>query len=184
MQKLINFIKYNNAFTIGIAAFLLIAGSSFASETVRDTVIGKTIEEIQGVDNTALLAMNFDTFKQEMSIADVTEDEENYYVSYVFSTFDVKDYFWQNQNKTQTLKVSKDALKGGEDLGLYVQKELSQVMDAQLAYLKTAQEKEQKKGETKPIKTIKYTGLKGLVLNSETKELEGYEPVVKKVERN
>ena len=64
------------------------------------------------MDNTALLAMNFDTFKQEMSIADVTEDEENYYVSYVFSTFDVKDYFWQNQNKTQTLKVSKDALKG------------------------------------------------------------------------
>ena len=41
MQKLTNFIKYNNAFTIAIAAFLLIAGSSFASETVRDTVIGK-----------------------------------------------------------------------------------------------------------------------------------------------
>ena len=46
-----------------------------------------------------------------MSIADVTEDEENYYSFLRLLHFDVKDYFWQNKNKTQTLKVSKDALK-------------------------------------------------------------------------
>ncbi|MEK7150121.1 MAG: hypothetical protein AAB736_00780 [Patescibacteria group bacterium] len=63
MQKLINFIKYNNAFTIGIAAFLLVAGSSFASETVRDTVIGKTIEEVKGMDNSALLSASLDSLK-------------------------------------------------------------------------------------------------------------------------
>ena len=118
-----------------------------------------------------------------MSIADVSEDETNYYVSYSFSTFDIKNNAWQNQTKNQTLKVPKDALNGGKDLGIYVQSELAQVMDGQLAYLKDSQEREQEKGVTKIIQTTKYTGLKGLVLNFETKELEA-EPVVKKSGEN
>ncbi|HBB56614.1 TPA: hypothetical protein DEW47_01650 [Patescibacteria group bacterium] len=183
MQKIIRFIKYNNSFIIILGLVFLGAGSSFASEKVRDTVIGQTIEETKGMDNSALLATNLNSLKQEMSISDVSEDEDNYLISYSFSTFDIKDNIWQNQTKTQILKVPKDALNGGKDLGLYVQSELAQVMDTQLAYLKNAQEREQKKGETKITKTTKYTGLKGLVLNSETKELEGYEPVVKKEER-
>ncbi|KKT18764.1 MAG: hypothetical protein UW04_C0058G0002 [Parcubacteria group bacterium GW2011_GWB1_43_8] len=183
MQKIINFVKYNNSFIIILGIIFLGAGSSFASETVRDAVIGQTIEEVNGMDNSALLSADLNSLKQEMGIADVSEDEENYYVGYSFSTFDIKDNIWQNQTKTQTLKVPKEALNGGKDLGLYVQSELAQVMDAQLAYLKDAQEREQKKGQTKIIKTTKYTGLKGLVLNSETKELEGYTPVMKKEER-
>jgi len=183
MQKIINFIKYNNGFMIILGIVFLGAGSSFASETVRDAVIGQTIEETKGMDNSALLAINLNSFKQEMNIGDVSEDEENYYVGYSFSTFDIKDNIWQNQTKNQTLKVPQEALNGGKDLGLYVQSELAQVMDAQLAYLKDAQEREQKKGQTKIIKTTKYTGLKGLVLNSETKELEGYTPVMEKKER-
>ena len=183
MQKIINFVKYNNSFIIILGIIFLGAGSSFASETVRDAVIGQTIEEVNGMDNSALLSADLNSLKQEMGIADVSEDEENYYVGYSFSTFDIKDNIWQNQTKTQTLKVPKEALNGGKDLGLYVQSELAQVMDTQLAYLKNAQEREQKKGQTKIIKTTKYTGLKGLVLNSETKELEGYTPVMKKEER-
>lgn len=183
MQKITNFFKYNNAFVIILGALFLAAGSSFASETVRDAVIGQTIEEMSGMDNSALLSASLDSLKQEMSIADVSEDEESYYVVYSFSTFDIKDNSWQNQTKNQILKVPKDALNGGKDLGLYIQSELAQVMDGHLAYLKDAQEKEQKKGITKIVKTTKYTGLKGLVLNSETKELDGYEPVIKKEER-
>ena len=183
MQKITNFFKYNNAFILILGALFLVAGSSFASETVRDAVIGQTIEETKGMDNSALLAANLNSLKQEMSIADVSEDETNYYVSYSFSTFDIKNNAWQNQTKNQTLKVPKDALNGGKDLGIYVQSELAQVMDGQLAYLKDSQEREQEKGVTKIIQTTKYTGLKGLILNSETKELEGYEPVVEKVER-
>ena len=184
MQKITNFFKYNNAFILILGALFLVAGSSFASETVRDAVIGQTIEETKGMDNSALLAANLNSLKQEMSIADVSEDETNYYVSYSFSTFDIKNNAWQNQTKNQTLKVPKDALNGGKDLGIYVQSELAQVIDGQLAYLKDSQEREQEKGVTKIIQTTKYTGLKGLVLNSETKELEGYEPVVKKSGEN
>jgi len=183
MQKLIHFFKYNNAFLIILGFLFLAAGSSFASETVRDTVIGQKIEEIKGVDNTALLVANLGSLKQEIKINDVTEDEEGYNISYSFSTFDIKDNIWQNQTKTQGLRVPKDALKGGKDLGLHVQSELSQIIDSHLAYLKEAQEREQKKGETKIIQVTKYTGLKGLVLNSETKELEGYTPVMEKEER-
>ena len=171
MQKITNFFKYNNAFILILGALFLVAGSSFASETVRDAVIGQTIEETKGMDNSALLAANLNSLKQEMSIADVSEDETNYYVSYSFSTFDIKNNAWQNQTKNQTLKVPKDALNGGKDLGIYVQSELAQVMDGQLAYLKDSQEREQEKGVTKIIQTTKYTGLKGLILNSETKRV-------------
>lgn len=182
MRKLTNFFKYNNAFILILGFLFLAAGSSFASETVRDAVIGQTIEETKGMDNSALLSADLNSLKQEMAISDVSEDEANYYITYSFSTFDIKDNAWQTQTKNQTLKVPKEALNGGKDLGLYVQSELAQIMDSQLVYLKDAQEREQKKGVTKIIQTTKYTGLKGLILNSETKELEGYEPVVEKTE--
>lgn len=184
MQKLTNFVKYNNAFIIILGALFLVAGSSFASEKVRDVVIGQTVEEINGMDNSALLSADLKSLKQDLKIDDVSEDEESYYVVYSFSTFDVKDRVWKNIVKNQTLKVPKEALNGGKDLGLFVQSELSQVLDSHLAYLKDAQDKERKKGATKIVKTVKYTGLKGLVLNSETKELDGYEPVIKKEDRD
>ncbi|MCK5342530.1 MAG: hypothetical protein KAR20_03950, partial [Candidatus Heimdallarchaeota archaeon] len=43
------------------------------------------------------------------------------------------------------------------------------------------QENEKEKGQTFVQETTKYTGLIGLVLNTKTKELPGYEPVVKPV---
>lgn len=183
MRNLINFFRYDNAFIIILGVLFLATGGAFASERVRDAVIGEKVEELSGVDNSALLVVNLNSFKQKISITDVTEDEENYYVAYSFHTIDIKDNAWQDITKNQRLGVPKEALNGGKDLGLYVQSELAQVIDGQLAYLKDVQKKEQDKGQTKIIKTTKYTGLMGLVLDSATKELEGYEPVVRRVER-
>lgn len=73
MQKIISFIKYNNAFVIILGFLFLVAGSSFASETVRDAVIGQTIEETKGMDNSVLISADLNSLKQDMKIDDVSE---------------------------------------------------------------------------------------------------------------
>ncbi|MDO8482481.1 MAG: hypothetical protein Q7S86_01520 [bacterium] len=181
MKNFIHFVKYNNTFVI-ILGLLFLSTGAFASEKVRDAVIGQRIEEKSGVDNSAILATDLDSFKQNIAIKDVTESEENYFVTYDFNTMDIADNSWKPINKAGSFKVSKASL-GGADLGLYVQKQLAEVMDSQTVYLKKVQERELSLGRTQITETVTYTGLKGLVFDSETNKLEGYEPVVKTVER-
>jgi len=61
-QKIINFVKYHNAFTIGLALAFVFSGAIFASDTVREATIGKAIVEQQGIDNSAILAADLDSF--------------------------------------------------------------------------------------------------------------------------
>ncbi|MCG2692086.1 hypothetical protein L6272_04655 [Microgenomates group bacterium] len=68
---------------------------------------------------------------------------------------------------------------GSADLGIYATEEIGEVADNELAYLKEVQAAERAKGETKVVQTTDYSGLIGLVLNTKTKELPGYEPVIK-----
>lgn len=189
-QKIINFVKYHNAFTIGLILAFVFSGAIFASEDLRDAVIGETIVTQSGVDNSALLAADLDNFDFGMTITGVSEDPEpsssasygagpqNYYVDYTYQTLAIKDNVWQVISRQATLTVSKVAL-ADQDLGLYVAEELGEIVDSELAYLKEVQQKEKEKGQTFVQETTKYTGLIGLVLNPVTKELPGYEPVVK-----
>ncbi len=91
-QKIIDFIKYHNAFTIGLILVLFGAGAIFAaSPEARNAVIGKEITQTEGVDNTALLAADLDNFDLAVKIDNVTEDSENYYVDYSFNTYGIID---------------------------------------------------------------------------------------------
>ncbi len=180
-KKIIQFVKYHNAFTIGLVLVFLFGSAVLASETVRDAVVGEAVVERQGIDNTALLAADLDNFDFGLQITAVNEDPEKYYVDYIYSTLDIVGDVWQQATTTDTLKVDKQVL-GGTDLGLYCAEELGEVLDAQLAYLRKVQEKEQLNGVSLVLETTKYTALIGLVLNPVTRELPGYEPVVKPVE--
>ncbi len=177
-QKIIHFIKYHNAFTIGLALVLLATAGAFASEDVRNVVIGEEIITEQGIDNSAILAADLENFDFAMQIMNVLEDAENYYVDWTYRTLAIKDNTWQEVGRTGTLTVSKTAL-AGQDLGLYVAEELGEIVDSELAYLKEVQEIEREKGQTQIVQTTTYTGLMGLVLDPRTKTLPGYEPVVK-----
>lgn len=149
-----------------------------ASETVRDTVIGERVEKTEGIDNSRLLLADLDNLDWNLTIRSVEEDGGYYYVGYSFNTLDIKDNSWQSVSKSDTLQVSKKYL-GQNDLGLYITEELGEVIDSQRGYLKKVQEKENKIGKTQIVQTTTYTRLLGLVLNSKTKTLPGYEPVVK-----
>lgn len=177
-NKIIHFIKYHNAFTIGLVLVVVISGSAMASEGVRNAVIGGETIERQGIDNTIILSADIDNFDFQMRIEGVTEDEKDYYVAYSYNTMAIQDNIWQTVVKEGILTVSKSALAGG-DLGLYVSEELGEIIDNQLAYLQEVQTIEGQKGKTLAYETTKYNGLIGLVLNSKTKVLPGYEPVVR-----
>ena len=177
MNKIIHFIKYHNAFAIGISLVLVLTFSAMASEDVRDALIGEKIETWQGMDNSQLLAADLDNFDLQMQIINVAEDENKYYVTYQYRTLAVKDNVWQPVVEQPTLTVYKDAL-GESDLGLYVAEKLSEVADYVLNFLKEVQTAEKEKGLTKLATSVEYTGLIGLVLDIKEKVLPGYQPVV------
>lgn len=177
--KIINFIKYNNAFTIAMAMVLFGGGAIFAaSPDARDAVIGKEIVKIAGIDNSSLLNADLDNLDLRMKVENVREDTDNYYVDYSFSTFGIEGNIWQTISRKAQMIVSKASL-AGQDLGLYVQSQLANVAQNEVAYLKQAQSAEKEKGLTQIVRTTEYSGLIGLVLDAKNQILPGYEPVVK-----
>jgi len=177
-QKVIQFIKYHNAFTIAFVLVFVFSASVFASPAVREAVLGKTTIEQEGIDNSFLLSVDLDNFNFKIKIDNVSQDEENYYVDYTYESLGIKENVWQKVTRAETITISKSAL-AGKDLGLYITKELGEVVDSELAYLKDVQEKQKQRGQTFVQETTKYTGMIGLVLDSSTKVLSGYEPVVR-----
>ena len=198
LKKIISFIKYNT-FTAIIAtvAFVAVASAVASNEGVKNKIIGEEIVEKSGVDNSALLAADLENFDLAMEITNVAEDMEEaklpigdlasdekpietgkYYIDYQYNTLGIQDDVWQKILRQKRMTVSKAALGGG-DLGLYVSEELGEIIDNEIAYLKEVQKNEEEKGQTYITEKTEYSGLIGLVLNTKTKELPGYEPVVK-----
>ena len=176
-SKIINFIKYHNAFSIGfMLVFVGFNVSLAASEDLRDNFISSQ-NSVQSVDNSYILAVDLDNLNFDLQIKEITEDAEKYYVVYNYRTVAVADYVWQDVNKEKILTVSRAALDG-RDLGLYVAEELGENIDYELSYLKEAQALEKKKGLTQKIATTEYAGLVGKFLSPEEKVFPGYEPVV------
>jgi hypothetical protein len=177
-QKIIEFVKYHNAFTIVLILALVGAGAVFANEDVRDAVIGEEVViETKGLDNSVILAADLEVFDAMMQIIGVTEDAENYFVEYAYQTLAIQDNSWAEFTRQEVLDVSKAAL-ADRDLGLYLIEELGEIVENELALLKEVQEEELAKGKTEIVETIDYTGLIGLVLDAKNKILPGYEPKV------
>jgi len=182
IQKVVKFVKYHNAFSIGLVLVFLITASAFADEEIRNTLLGEEIViEKQGIDNTVILSADLDNFDFQLQITGVSEDTQNYYIDYSYNSLAIKDDIWQEVTREETLTVSKKAL-AGRDLGLYVTEELGETADCELAYLKEVQTAEKQKGKTEIVETTDYTGLIGLVLDIKNKILPGYEPVIEPIE--
>lgn len=177
-SKIINFIKYHNAFSIGLILVFLSSGAIMASEDVRNAIIGQEIVTEQGIDNSQLLSAELENFDINFKINNVLEDEENYFVDYAFNTIAVRDNIWQPVVKSEKFTVNKTAL-GNRDLGIYLAEEFSEAARGEMAYLKEAQKNERERGLTQIVRTTDYTGLIGLTLDLKNKILPGYEPVVK-----
>lgn len=181
LQKFADFIKYNNTFPILLGAFFFMTGGAFAATNpdVQQAVVDST-ETVQSVDNTYIVGAALDTFDFNLQIKDVAEDVDIYTVTYSYRTIAIVDYVWQVVEKDMTLSVSKTALESSyvRDLGLYVAKELSDNIKAELAYLKRVQSFETESGMTQKVVAVEYTGLIGKFLDPTQEVFDAYIAVV------
>jgi len=176
-KKIINFIKYHNAVSIVFSVILLSFSLSLAvSSDLREGFVSSE-DIILSVDNNYILKADLDNFNFDLKITDITSDNDNYYIDYIFNTIDIENYVWQSIEKEKALVVSKRSLGGG-DLGLYVAEKLGNVINREHSYLKKVQQIEKGIGLTQKISTTKYTGLIGKYLEPKEKVFPGYEPVV------
>lgn len=176
-NKLIHFFQYHNAVPIIFSLISIASVSALAaSPEVRDNFLSSE-ETIQSVDNSGILAANLDNFNFGLKITIIQEDNNYYYISYNYQSMAVVDYFWQQVQKENILKVSKEGL-AGRDLGLYVADQLGEVINYELLYLQEVKKNEQEKGLTKKVATIEYAGLIGQFFDSKEKVFPGYQPIV------
>ncbi|MCK9351266.1 MAG: hypothetical protein M0P76_00605 [Candidatus Pacebacteria bacterium] len=176
-SKVLNFIKYNNAFTILLALFFFGFGISFAAEPAVRESIYSSEQTVISVDNGTIVSADLDSYNFNLRINSITDDEKNYYAAYSYQTMEIVDSVWQNKQIEKTLTISKEALDG-KDLGLYVAKELGENINYELSYLKKVQKLEQEKGESQKVITTEYSGLIGKLLDPKQEVIEGYEPVI------
>ncbi len=181
MGNLVDFFKYNNLVPITLGVVFLGAGAAAAATPeVRDAAAAAVLSQQQtvlSVDNTYIANKDLSAYTPRAQILGVTEDEDNYYVSYVVATIDLKDAVWKDVQKSEVMKVSKADLGPYRDLGLYVTQQLKQILNRELAYLKDVQEKERKQVSQAVVATT-YGGLVGQFLDTTMETLPGYEPVV------
>lgn len=170
-KNIADFLRYNNAVPLFVAIAIVVSGSAFAAtptgqETISQTLVGKT-EKVISVDNTYIAAVDLTSWTPRVRVTGVKEDTDNYYVAYILSTIDVKDYKWQNVDEENTLKVDKTFLKEFKSLQDYVKYELAQKIDAEKDRLARTQEIE-KKNITQMQVVTSYSGLAGLVIDDTT----------------
>jgi len=181
LRKLAHFIKYNNALPIGVAVLLLsTTGALAASPEVREAAAGAVYSkesQVVSIDNSYIVNKDLSSYMPRVEITNVTEDEENYYVDYRFSTIDLEDGVWQDVTKGKQMKVGKVALEG-KDLGLYVTRQLKEVVDGELRRLIETQEIEKGIGESQKQVATAYGGLIGKFVDPTVETLPGYEPVI------
>src|SRR3989344_1149435 len=177
---LLNFIKYNNTFTIIFVLVFFSFGISFAaSSDLRDSVYSSE-ETAVSVDNSLIVSADLDNFSFNLRINSIIEDEKNYYATYSYQTLTIENSIWQSKEIEKTITVNKEALEG-KDFGLHLAKELGENINYELSYLKRVQKIEREKGESQKIVTVEYSGLIGKFLDPREKVIEGYDPVIPEI---
>ncbi len=172
-MKFLRFLTYNNAVPITISLVLLGAGSAYAAGNPEAILASE--QTVLSVDNTYIANKDLSAYTPRVEIKGVTEDDENYYVTYDVTTIDIRDYVWQDYTRNERMVILKKGLEG--DLGLYVTKRLRDVIANELVYLSQVQDKERKAVTQQTIATT-YSGLVGKFLDATTETLPGYTPVI------
>ncbi len=174
-MSLSHFVQYHNAIPIALGVLFLGAGATFAA--TNPEALYSAQQSVVSIDNTYIANKDVSTYSPQAQIVSVTEDADNYYVSYQFTTIDIQNSVWQDVVKSEMMTVSKADLGQYRDLGVYVTEQLKQIVDREIQRLVSTQEIERKNVTQKTVATA-YGGLIGKFLDNTTEELPGYTPVV------
>lgn len=177
MRSFINFVKYNNALPIALFLIFGVGSAAFAASPAAREQVLSSKDVVRSVDNTYIVNVDLDTFDFSLLVTAVKEDEDFYYVSYTYNTISTVDYVWKPVTVNEVLKVGKLEIMG-RDLGLFVAKELGEVIAAQKELLAGTQTAERKIGATPKVVATEYAGLIGKFLDAKETTFEGYDPVV------
>ncbi len=181
-RPFVNYILYNNSFTL-IVVFLLLSGGTVlaANDDVREALSEAMVsseDTLLVIDNSFIIDANLESFDFRVQVSAIEEDDDNYYISYTYRTIEVLDGTWQEVEKEESFQVSKAQL-GETDLGLYIAEELKEFVDEQKRLLAETQQIEINLGRSGKVVERKYAGLIGRFLDTEEVTFEGYDPVVK-----
>jgi hypothetical protein len=174
MNRIIHFLKYNNATVLILLAIILLGGSAFAATDAGQAAIGQQTSRVEGVDNTLLLTATPDSMNMDFKIEKIEQDVDYYYVTYTFLTLVKIDNAWQYQLTEKSRKVTK---KIRQDLGTYLAEEFKQEHDAIVKDLKAEQAKASLEGTQIREEVTEYTGLIGQTLDVVAAVFPNYEPV-------
>lgn len=184
-SPLINYVLYNNSFTL-LVVFLLLSGGTVlaANDDVREAVSEAVVsseDTVLSIDNTFIIDVDVENFDFRVQVAGIEEDNDNYYVTYTYSTIEIQDGMWQAVDKVGDFIVAKAQL-GENDLGLYIAEELKEFVDGQKRLLAETQQIERNLGRSGKVVERKYAGLIGRFLDPDEVTFDGYDPVAEPVE--
>jgi len=117
---------------------LVAQGATVATEgELRSVNPIKNTTEIKSaeVDPTLLLGTDLDKFDIELKITEITENIDSYFIKYEYKTFLIKENVWQIGLKQEGFSVTKGVLKD-QNLEDYLSKELAEIVDNEILYLK------------------------------------------------
>jgi len=128
----------------------------------------KPIKKISETDVSLIIQTDFDKFDPQLKILKITEDENGFYSNYQFNSFAIKDNAWKAVVKEKNISVGK-AFLGDQNLGDYLSKQLGEVVDNEIIFLKEVQEIQKAKlakvaGEESQTTVSDYSALIGKVL--------------------
>lgn len=177
MRKLAAFFAYNNVVPIGFFVLFGIATSVIAASPEAQEALYAAHEEVRSVDNTYVASMDPERHDFEMQITEVKENVDNFYISYNYADIAIVDYVWQTALTRGTLTVSKKEVLG-LDLGLFVAKQLKEVINAKKKFFADVKAIESAAGVTPKVVATVYSGLIGKYFDPLEEEFPGYTPVV------
>lgn len=177
MNQSLSFLKYNNAVPLIMFAIFGMATASFAASPEARSAVYTSAEVVRQIDNTYIVSANIPSRDFKMQVIGVKEDTDMFYVAYSYNDISVVDYVWKDSTVTGTLTISKKELEGG-DLGLFVAKQLGELVNAKRAYLVSVQEHEQRTGATTKVIATTYSGIVGKFLNADEQVFPGYVAVI------
>lgn len=174
LEKIIHFIKYNNATVIILALVVILGGGVLAAGPEG---LGEKQTSVEGLDNTVLLAADLDKFGMDFKIEKIEGDEKYYYATYSFLDLVFENNVWEYQLRERTQKVS---MSIKEDLGKYLEAFLNKHYESRLRALKKAKGEALAEGPRQRMEVTEYSGLIGRTLDLASRVFPGYEPVKKR----
>lgn len=172
-NKILHFLKYNNAVPIVLGIFFFSTTATMAASPAARQAVYNAKQQVVSVDNSFIVRVDLDDYNFPIEILQVREDSEYYYMEYRINTIDIINYVWRESSRTDTLRVSKAQL-GEADLEEFAENEFAQLRAREQKRLAETQAYEKRLGSSQKVIATVYSGLVGEMLTPDEERIPQY----------